>query len=78
MSPAEVHDHREAWRERERRADWRFGMLAAAISNPYRDSARQAQPFHPADFFPSLEDMRPPPPSDEELASKIEAALGGA
>lgn len=75
-APAELHALRVAWSERERRLDWRFGMLAVCVSSPHRDTTAHPSPFHPADFFPSLDDLRPEPPSDDELEAKLRAAFG--
>lgn len=78
LAPGEIYELRQAWADRERRADLRAGVIAACVANPYRNTSEHPRPFHPADFFPSLEDLRPQPPSDEELDAKIEAAFPGA
>ena len=80
MSPAEVGGLLRAWSARERRADRRAGVIAMVLAEINRDADKRSQPFHPADFFPSLERERPEPPSGEELNGKIEAffrAFGG-
>jgi hypothetical protein len=77
MAPREVAELREAWVERERRADYRAGVIACLLANAHRDDKAKPTPFHVADFFPSLEDLRPEPPSDEELERKLVEALGG-
>jgi len=73
LDPGDVHKLLEAWRERERRRDVRVGQVCALLAEVNRDRERRPQPFHPADFFPSLEDLRPPPPGDEELEAKLDA-----
>lgn len=54
LSPAEVGELREAWQDRERRLDRRFGVLAVLIGSPNRDTDAHPEPFTPATFFPSL------------------------
>ena len=40
--------------ERERRADYRAGQVAAIIANVNRDPKQRSQPYQPADFFASV------------------------
>ncbi|MFN0133429.1 MAG: hypothetical protein ACKVW3_12995 [Phycisphaerales bacterium] len=67
----------DAWREREKRKDFRAGQVCALLAEVNRDHKKKPQPFSPADFFGSLEDLRPGPPSDEELEAKFEAMARG-
>ena len=48
--------------EREKRQDWRFGVIAATLANCHRDSQKHPDPFEPQEFFSSLRDPEPPPP----------------
>lgn len=77
MPPAEVRELLEAWRARERRADFRAGQVCFLLAEINRDRERRATAFSPADFFPSLEDLRPDPPSEDELEAKMEALARG-
>ena len=77
MPPADVHDLVEAWRARERMADFRAGQVCFLLAEINRDKERRPQPFSPADFFPSLEDLRPEPPSEDELEAKLDALARG-
>ncbi|MFN7019882.1 MAG: hypothetical protein ACK4WH_00965 [Phycisphaerales bacterium] len=51
----------EAWRERERRLDYRAAVVACSIAGG-----------RPGDLFPSL---APDPPGPEDLDAKIERAM---
>lgn len=62
MGPAELFELTEAWLNRERRADYRAGVIAASMVGG-----------SPADFFASLQ---PDPLTEEELELKLEKALG--
>lgn len=63
MRPADVAELIRAHEERERRLDYRTGILCSIIANANRDPKRCPQPFEPADFFASLE-SDPPDPED--------------
>lgn len=56
------------------RADLRSGIVAALIANVNRDPKKHPQPFKPNEFMPFYQE---PPPTPEQLAHKIRAALGG-
>lgn len=77
MSPAEVGDLLGAWRERERRHDFRAGQICFLLAEVNRDREHKPSPFSPADFFPSLEHLRPEPPGAEMLEQKLEALSRG-
>jgi hypothetical protein len=69
--------------ERERRADARFGTVAAVAAN-LMGGKRGGGQFSPADFFPSLAEApaagtRPTGPSDEQILAGLTgwAALCG-
>lgn len=65
LSPGEVRDLYEEWRDDQRRQDYRFGVIAAAMAGG-----------SPLDYFSSLAELRPGPPSDEALEAKVDAVLG--
>lgn len=77
MSPAEVGELLDAWRERERRLDFRAGQICFLLAEINRDRENKPTPFSPADFFPSLEHMRPEPPSADQIEQKLEALSRG-
>lgn len=68
----------EAREQREKRQDFRFGVLASVMANLQRDAKTKSEPWAPADFFGSLaEAVREM--DDAELyaaAERITAALG--
>lgn len=66
MSPLDVHDLVKAWEARERRLDFRAGQICWLLGEANRDSASRPKPFHVADFFTSLEALRPEPTHEEE------------
>lgn len=79
MAPREVAELHEAWEKRERRADYRAGVLAMILAETNRDREENPKPFHPADFFPSLETTRPEL-EEIDVPSKVEEfflAFGG-
>lgn len=73
LGPADVRALLDAWAARERRADLRAAHLTAMYANFHRNTREFPYPFHIADFFPSLDSLRPPPPTAEELGSKWDA-----
>lgn len=77
MSPAEVRDLLDAWQARERRRDFRAGQICFLLAEINRDREARPTPFCPADFFPSLEQLRPEPPSADQLEQKLEAFSRG-
>ena len=77
MSPAEVRDLLDAWEARERRPDFRAGQVCWLLAEINRDREARPVPFCPADFFPSLELLRPDPPTDDQLERKMEALSRG-
>lgn len=64
----------DAWEGEQRRADLRAAQICVVMAEAHR--SKTARPFEVWDFFPSLETLRPPPPSDEELERKMLAAFG--
>lgn len=65
---------RAIWFEREQRLDMRAARVCWVIA----ESNRTKPPaFDPADFFPSLNSLRPAPPTDEEMERKLDAVFGG-
>ncbi len=77
LSPGDVRELLHAWRERERRLDFRAGQICSILAEINRDHERRSAPFSPADFFPSLEDLRPDSPGDDELERKLDAMARG-
>lgn len=65
-SPAEVHELVQAWRDRERRWDWRF-----AASIVFESRGKDDPPLRLVDLFPSLA----PPEGEEPDAGDLEAKL---
>lgn len=76
LGPQDVHDLIEAWNDRERRADMRAGQICSILAEINRDREARLEPFHPADFFASLEVYRPDSPPDEDLEAKIDSVMG--
>jgi hypothetical protein len=74
MAPLEIHDLVQAWEARERRRDHRAGQVCWLLAEINRDRDKKPQPFHVADFFASLEDLRPAP-TDEEEWDAVEAMM---
>lgn len=70
----ELQELADAWEDGQRRADLRAAQICVVMAEAHR--AKNARPFEVWDFFASLEVLRPPPPSDEELERKITAAFG--
>ncbi len=77
LAPSELAELIEVWEERERRADFRAGQICFVLSEINRDRKRRVFPFHPADFFPSLDSLRPEGLDDDDLEAKLDIALGG-
>lgn len=77
MSPAEVRELLDAWQARERRLDFRAGQVCFLLAEINRDRESRPTPFSPADFFSSLEALRPEPPSVDQLEQKLEALSRG-
>lgn len=71
LDPEDLGELVGAWRARERRLDLRHAVLGMLVANMFR--GKDSRPVHAWDLFPSLESMRPPPPTSEELARKAEA-----
>lgn len=63
---------REAWEQRVRREDLRAGVLASLVVNMF-GRGKNDPPLHPADFFPSLDELRPPPPTLEQEEARLDA-----
>lgn len=55
------------------RRDLRAGQICWILAEAHRSKSDRAWPFHAADFFPSLEALRPDGPSDEQMAAKLDA-----
>lgn len=77
MSPGDVFAVRDAWARRQQREDMRAGQICFLLAETNRNREKNPWPFSPADFFPSLEQFRPGPPSDEDLERKLNALAGG-
>lgn len=73
---AEWRKREEAEQDRELAMDWRFGQLCSLLANVHRNPDKAPWPYHPADFFGSLERFRPPPPTDDEMTAKLNALAG--
>lgn len=75
LEPGELPGLYGAWEDRQRRKDYRAGVVASLLANVHRESS--ARPFTPASFFPSLEPWFPPPePADQDaLERKLAAAF---
>ena len=63
-----------AWKTRIVREDLRAGVLASMIANALRGKDDIAA--HPADFFASLEDLRPGPLTAEQMEAKLDSVFG--
>lgn len=77
MSHAEFlewHDYYATEPFGEERGDLRAGIVASIIANVNRDPKKRKEPYQPTDFMPFYE---APPPTPEQVAHKIRAALGG-
>ncbi|HYE20981.1 MAG TPA: hypothetical protein VEA69_21220 [Tepidisphaeraceae bacterium] len=59
----------------EQRDDLRMGILAAAVSNPYR--GKNSRPFKPADFIPKFGARRQDPRRLKAEFKAYTLALGG-
>lgn len=55
------------WEQRERRLDYRAGVVAAVIANANRDPKRRRKPYQPSDFFTSLAPPRKAQSWQEQL-----------
>lgn len=81
LSPQDLRDILEAWREKYIRdrdlADWRAGTICKAILEPQRDTDAMPRPFTQADFFSNLEKYieDTSPTTEEELLAKFEAII---
>lgn len=75
LSLADVADLYDAWEAREKRKDYRAGVIAVQISNAHRDRKVMPQPFTLAHFFPSFVEERAPETPEEETARAL-AAFG--
>lgn len=80
MGPQQFRDRIEAYSEREeekqKRADYRAGVIAAAIFNmaPFREPGPEARPHH---FFSSLPQPAPVVKSPEEIRTLFHLHFGG-
>lgn len=75
LEPGELHDCIEAWKRRERRADFRAAQVCLILAESNRDREARAFPFEAADFFPSLAEVTPAK-TDDALWAKLNAAAG--
>lgn len=75
LSPAELRAMCEWWNQREMFKDHRAGVLACAIVNCQIPRDSGVEPFSPWDFFPSLERLKPQPPSAEQVYAELRARL---
>ncbi len=69
LNPRDVGDLLTVYDEHERQLDYRAGVVASIIANVH--AGKDAEPYGPWSFFPSLEVMRPGPASDEEVEAKL-------
>lgn len=74
LTLGELQELADVWEDGQRRADLRAAQICVVMAEAAR--GKNSRPFEVWDFFTSLEVLRPPPPSDEELERKIEAAFG--
>ncbi len=77
-SPAFVHALYQAWETRERRMDYRAGVIAATVANAAGAKKRGASGYGPADFFASLAEDDGEWPDQDTLERKMAAAFGAA
>lgn len=56
LAPVELGDLIQAWDDRQRREDRRFGVVATVIAEPNRNRRVVLRPYTPATFFSSLGD----------------------
>lgn len=81
LSPQDLRDILEAWREKYIRDrdldDWRAGTICKAILEPQRDQDAMPRPFTQADFFSNLEKYieDTSPKTEDELLAKFEAII---
>lgn len=75
LSTGELRAMLEWCEMRECVKDQRAGVLACAIVNSQISKDSGIKPFAPWDFFPRLEKLKPPPPSDAEAFALIVAAF---
>lgn len=73
MEPAELAAIQDAWQERVKREDRRMALVTTLLANVHREDGTPA--YHPADFFPSLEDTRPEL-TEDQVEAKIAATFG--
>jgi hypothetical protein len=62
------------WAERQKRDDYRAGIVAATLANIYLK--RGAAPFGPGDFFPSLKEPEPELTEEQQIES-FKALMAG-
>lgn len=72
MSLDEIRELREAWHEKQRRIEWRFGVLAMILIESNRDHTKPPQ-VQMSDLFPFLEDGSPDLPDEDAMEAKLEA-----
>lgn len=59
------------------RADFRTGVIAAAITEPNRDRKKKKEPFRPTDFMYFMDKPEEQPPTVEESTRKLKELFGG-
>ena len=75
LNPGDLQEHVDAWKRRERRADFRAAKVCEVLAECNRDRDVRAFPFEVSDFFPSLAEVAPEK-TDEALWAKLNAAVG--
>lgn len=73
LSLVELDALSEAWRLRVVREDYRAGVLASLVANAMKGKDDIAS--HPADFFHSLEHLRPEL-TPEQMEAKLDSVFG--
>lgn len=74
LEPSDLHELLAEYEAAEAERDFRSGLAAIVLMNVHR--GKDSPPVDLADYFPRLESLRPGPPTEAELETKISSALG--
>lgn len=79
MTPSSFFILWERWKEKERRTDARFALVATLIANTNRDPNKKPEPFTLEDFMPQVQEESEPLDDDETLQHirALNAIFGG-
>lgn len=73
LSTVELRELLKTWREKQQREDYRAAKICVLLAEVNRDHKKKPKPFEVWDFYASLETLKPPPPTAEELMAKVES-----